>query len=141
MSGILTSNKFWEVVVAEKLNHKVNSEQGGREGAHDASDENGSWYEYKVGISTSWNFQDISDAVLNKYEELNAVVCAQVDKQTIGVKQLIEIAPDLLIPHLKKKLKSKERDYKSKGKTLRRKAISVTKNELIALGGKLKSIS
>ena len=39
-NNVLTSNKFWEVVIAVELNHNVNSEQGGRGGAHDAYDQN-----------------------------------------------------------------------------------------------------
>ena len=58
--NLLTSNKFWELLVALNLNHTVNSEQGGREGAHDATDKFGNTYEYKVSKNYSWNFQDIS---------------------------------------------------------------------------------
>ena len=36
---------------------------------HDAEDDAGNLYEYKISKSYSWNFQDISDAVLKKYED------------------------------------------------------------------------
>ena len=53
---VLTSNKFWEVLTALILGHKVLSEQSG----HDALDNDGNFYEYKVAKNSSWNFQDIS---------------------------------------------------------------------------------
>ena len=41
VKNLLTSNKIWEQIVAIKLNHNINSEQGGRAGSHDAFDEKG----------------------------------------------------------------------------------------------------
>ena len=58
-TGILTSNKFWEVLVALRLGHKVQSEQA----KHDATDTFGNTYEYKVAKGSSWSFQDISKEV------------------------------------------------------------------------------
>ena len=60
----LTSNKFWEIFIANHLGHQVNSEQGGRRGAHDAYNDKGESFEYKVSKNHSWNFQDISEDVL-----------------------------------------------------------------------------
>ena len=76
----LTSNKFWEIFIANHLGHKVNSEQGGRRGPHDAYNDRGESFEYKVSKNHSWNFQDISEDVLNKYYDDKAIILAVVDK-------------------------------------------------------------
>lgn len=134
VKNILTSSKFWEVLVALELGHSVNSEQGGRKGAHDASDVNGNWYEYKISKSTSWNFQDISPNVLKKYDELTKFVLATVDKKNIKVSYIWSIDKDLLIPYLKDKLRRKQESYASRGKELRRLQITLGKREIVELG-------
>lgn len=63
VDGILTSNKLWELLVAYELNHNVNSEQR----KHDAYDEWGRTYEYKVSSDPRWTFQDITQNVLDGY--------------------------------------------------------------------------
>ena len=88
IKNLLTSNKFWELIVALELDHSVNPEQGGREGAHDAYDAEGNPYEYKVSKTTSWNFQDISENVLNKYYNDKSIILAVVDKQEIELKEI-----------------------------------------------------
>ena len=134
VSDILTSNKFWEVVVANELGHQVNSEQGGRAGAHDASDSEGNWYEYKVVVNQSWNFQDISEAVLEKYFETKAVICARVNKQTLTVDSIYSISPQTLVPELRIRLNIKSQKAKEAGKEIRRNAITLSKSSLLALG-------
>ncbi len=136
VSDILTSNKFWEVVVANKLGHQVNSEQGGRAGAHDAFDADGNWYEYKVVVSQSWNFQDISEAVLEKYYETKAVICARVNKQELEVLDVFSIEPEILVPALREMLKEKADRAAANKKEIRRSAISIGKTALLRLGAK-----
>ncbi|TAL76498.1 MAG: hypothetical protein EPN88_02970, partial [Bacteroidetes bacterium] len=85
-TGILTSNKFWEVLVALQLGHKVQSEQT----KYDAIDISGNTYEYKVAKSSTWSFQDISKAVLTKYISDKSIILAIVDKNTFAVKKVYE---------------------------------------------------
>jgi hypothetical protein len=135
--GVITSNKIWEVVVAAKLNHKVNGEQGGRAGAHDASDEKGRWYEYKVAKGDTWSFQDISDAVLEKYYETEAIICATVDKTSFGVVRIITISPEKLVPFLRKRRDEKKSRLMKTGVEMRRNQISLGKRVLLDIGGEL----
>ncbi len=108
VTHILTSNKIWEVLVAVELNHNVNSEQGGRAGAHDAFDNKGNEYEYKVSKSFAWNFQDISDNVLRKYKSDKAVILAVVDKTKIKVKVIFTASPHKVVNRLKKNYQRKK---------------------------------
>ena len=135
--GVITSNKIWEVVVAAQLGHKVNGEQGGRAGAHDASDPDGKWYEYKVAKATTWNFQDISDAVLLKYYETAEIICATVDKTNFLVQKIYSITPELLVPVLRTLRDAKSAKLEKEGKEMRRNQISLSKKALISAGAKL----
>ena len=137
--GVITSNKIWEVVVASKLNHKVNGEQGGRAGAHDASDEKGRWYEYKVAKGNTWSFQDISDAVLDKYYETESIICATVDKTSFAVVSVIAISPEKLVPFLRKRRDEKKSRLEETGVEMRRNQISLGKRVLMDIGGELVS--
>ena len=134
---MITSNKIWEVVVAAQLGHKVNGEQGGRAGAHDASDPDGKWYEYKVAKATTWNFQDISDAVLLKYYETAEIICATVDKTNFLVQKIYSITPELLVPVLRTLRDAKSAKLEKEGKEMRRNQISLSKKALISAGAKL----
>lgn len=61
--NILTSNKFWELLIALQMKHKVLSEQK----AFDAVDAQGNFYEYKAAQKESWAFEDITKKVLEIY--------------------------------------------------------------------------
>ena len=128
--NILTSNKFWELLVALELNHTVNSEQGGREGAHDAFDKFGKTYEYKVSKNHSWNFQDISENVLNKYYNDEAIILAVVDKTNIKVTNIYTTSPSLVVPRLKEKLNLKIKKKDLAGEKIRRLQASLNKSDL-----------
>ena len=134
VDNILTSNKFWEVVVANELGHQVNSEQGGRAGAHDASDGHGNWFEYKVVVTNTWNFQDISEPVLEKYYETKSVICATVNKQELSVTEILSISPQALVPELRRQLKIKAERAAANRKEVRRVAVSLGRTALIKLG-------
>lgn len=123
---ILTSNKFWEMLVSLKLKHQVLSEQSG----HDAKDNKGNYYEYKVAKDYSWNFQDISNAVLNKYLQDKGIILAVVDKEKIKVLKIYEALPGKVIKLLRKKLKEKKARFRAKGKIIRRLQVSLSKNDL-----------
>lgn len=130
VKNLLTSNKFWELIVSLELDHTVNPEQGGREGAHDAYDAEGNAYEYKVSKTSSWNFQDISENVLNKYYNDKAIILAIVDKQEIEVREIYSADPKYVVPLLRKKLQDKIDRYLAKGTSIRRLQVSLSKSDL-----------
>jgi hypothetical protein len=130
VKNILTSNKVWEVLVSVKLSHAVNPEQGGRLGAHDAVDQKGNTYEYKVSKASSWQFQDISDRVLEKYKNDKAIILATVDKQKLVVKNIYEAEPVKVINLLKQRRDDKEKRYMAEGREVRRLQISLSKSDL-----------
>ena len=130
---ILTSNKLYELLVALKLNHFVNPEQGGREGAHDAIDKDMNTYEYKVYKSRTWNFQDISDAVLNKYYYDKKIILAVVDKTDLKVKEIYAVSPKDAVPKLKEKLQKKIDNLFEKGGILRRRQVSLSFADIKAM--------
>jgi hypothetical protein len=125
VTQILTSNKFWELLVSLKLNHQVLSEQVG----HDAVDGGGNFYEYKVSKTFSWNFQDISKNVLNKYEKEKAVILAVVDKEKMEVVKIFKANSHQTVKKLKEKLKDKAKRYSRKG-GLRRLQVSLSYGDL-----------
>ena len=136
ISNLLTSNKLWELVVAAALNHNVNSEQGGRAGAHDAFDKDGNLFEYKVAKNYSWNFQDISENVLKKYYADKSIILAVVDKNKLEIKNIFSAPPNKVVPRLKKKLKEKRARFKAKGKALRRLQVSLSRGDLKRISAK-----
>ena len=130
VKNVLTSNKFWEIFVAQSLGHQVNSEQGGRKGAHDAYDKLGNSYEYKISKTFSWNFQDISENVLEKYKEDRQIILGVIDKKNFLVKKIYGADPETTIERLREKLKEKEVRFKKLKKEVRRKQVSLSKRDL-----------
>ena len=126
----LTSNKFWEIFVGNHLEHQVNSEQGGRRGSHDAYNDKGESFEYKVSKNYSWNFQDVSEQVLEKYYDDKAIILAIVDKENFKIKHLYSATPENTVPVIKKKLEDKIHRYSTQKKTIRRLQISLSKGDL-----------
>ncbi|WP_027001115.1 hypothetical protein [Hugenholtzia roseola] len=133
VTNLLTSNKIWEVLVAVELNHNVNSEQGGRAGSHDAFDEFGNVYEYKVSKTYSWQFQDISENVLEKYKDDKEIILAVVDKTKVEVLTIFSAEPDKVVQRLKEKLAEKSQNYAEKNKEIRRLQVSLTKGDLLVI--------
>ncbi|TAE47371.1 MAG: hypothetical protein EAZ06_02330 [Cytophagales bacterium] len=133
VTNLLTSNKIWEVLVAVELNHNVNSEQGGRAGSHDAFDEQGNEYEYKVSKTYSWQFQDISANVLEKYKEDKEIILAVVDKTKVKVLTIFSAEPDKVVERLKEKLEEKAQNYAGKDKEIRRLQVSLSKGNLVVI--------
>ncbi|NMB48550.1 hypothetical protein GYA13_03875 [Candidatus Kuenenbacteria bacterium] len=130
---VLTSNKFWEILVALILGHKVLSEQLG----HDAIDNNGNYFEYKVAKNYSWNFQDISKKVLEKYKTDNKMILAVVDKDNFIIKEIYEADPIRTIRRLKQKLLEKKKRFKERGKNVRRLQASLSAGDLKRIRAKL----
>lgn len=131
---ILTSNKFWEVLVALKLGHKVQSEQA----KHDATDAFGNMYEYKVAkVGSSWSFQDISKEVLKKYMNDKSIILATVDKNEFVVTKIYEADTKKVVRLLKQKLVAKDQRYTTKGKIVRRQQASLSTKDLRDIKAKL----
>ena len=130
VQNVLTSNKFWEVLVSIPLGHQVNGEQGGRAGAHDAHDQLGRNFEYKVSKSTNWQFQDISENVLRKYYQCEEIIMAVVDKENFLVKTIYSAPPSRVVPLLKEKLERKEIAARNKGVEVRRLQVTLSGRDL-----------
>lgn len=119
---ILTSNKLWEILVSVHTGHKILTEQK----KHDAVDNKGGFYEYKVSKAHSWGFEDISEAVLNKFNEEKAIILATIDKRTMSVLKIYSANPTKVIQRLKEKLQEKDERYKKVGKAVRRLQVSLS---------------
>mgnify|MGYP003267566392 CR=1 FL=1 len=109
VDGILTSNKLWEVLVAYELNHNVNSEQR----KHDAYDEWGRTYEYKVSSDPRWTFQDITQNVLDGYLDDEKIVLAVVNKKRFSVERVYFCDPSAIVSILQCKLQDRMNDKKT----------------------------
>lgn len=129
---ILTSNKLWEFLTSIHLDHRVLSEQAG----HDAIDDDGNYYEYKVSITSSWNFQDISEKVLDKYLKDYKIILSIVDKQKFTIKEIYSADSTLVVKRLKEKLIEKRERFEEKGKELRRLQVSLSKGDLKRVNAK-----
>ena len=130
VTKILTSNKLYELLVALKLNHKVNPENGGREGAHDAEDDFGNTYEYKVYKTKNWNFQDISNTVLNKYLQDKKIILALVDKKNLEILEIYSVSPYDAVPILREKIQKKLERATQGGSEIRRLQTTLSYNEI-----------
>lgn len=98
--GILTSNKLWELLVSGELGHRINPEQR----KHDACDQQGRTYEYKVAKKYSWKFQDISENVLESYMQDEKIILAVVDKKAFIVEKIYICDPGAVVTILRNKL-------------------------------------
>lgn len=127
--NLLTSNKIWELIASVYLNHNVNPEQGGLLGAHDAYDKDGNQYEYKISKSKNWTFQDISEAVLEKYKSIKGFILVTKNVETMSIDTIYNCSNSLLYK-IKEKMEMKANRYKVEGRILRRKQISLTKNDI-----------
>lgn len=106
VQGILTSNKLWELLVSRRLRHRINPEQR----KHDANDEEGRTYEYKVSKNSSWQFQDISDNVLQSYLQDEKIILAVVDKKEFIVEKICLCEPEAVVSLLRDKLELLEQN-------------------------------
>lgn len=106
--GILTSNKLWELLVGLELNHHVNSDQK----KHDAIDEFGNTYEYKVSSKARWTFQDISKHVLDSYLSDKFIILAVVNKKEFLVDKIYACSSSEIVSILKYKLLKKLKNNK-----------------------------
>lgn len=130
--GLLTSNKIFELLTAVELNHNMESEQGGRDGAHDAFDADGNVYEYKISKTRAWTFQDISENVLNKYLNDSEIILAVKNPEKLEVIEIYSAKPENTVNRLREKLEEKA----SKGKEIRRIMVSLSKGDLTFIKAK-----
>ena len=128
--NILTSNKIWEILLGIRLNHNVITEQT----QFDATDSKGNLYEYKISKSYSFNFQDISKNVLNKFLKVKSIIMAVVDKEKLIITDIYEAEPKKVIKRLEEKLEEKRLRHERKGKKLRRLQVSLSKGDLAIVG-------
>jgi hypothetical protein len=132
-TGLLTSNKIFELLTAVTLGHNMESEQGGRAGAHDAYDRDGNLYEYKISKAFSWNFQDISDKVLEKYLSDKAIMLVIKNPELLEIIDIYYARPNITVDRLRKKLDEKRQ--RTNGK-LRRLQVSLSKGDLEKISAK-----
>lgn len=128
--GILTSNKFWEILIGIELGHQVLSEQT----KYDAIDQNNDYYEYKVSKTLSFNFEDISENVLNKFASVKKIILAVVNKEKLEIAEMYEAEPLRVIKRLREKLEEKQERYTAMGKEIRRLQVSLSKGDLEKVG-------
>ncbi len=129
---ILTSNKIWEVLIALKLGHFVLTKQT----KYDAIDKDGNYYEYKTSRKHSWNFEDITKNVLDKFKNVKSIILATIDKENMEVTEIYEIEPLATIKVLERKLEEKKQRYKKRGKLLRRLQVSLNLTDVRSINGK-----
>ncbi len=132
VSNILTSNKLWELLISLKTGHKIISEQK----KHDAIDNQGNYYEYKVSKSFSWSFEDISPTVIKKFYDEEGIILAKVDKEKMKVLDIFLANPKKMVAVLNRKLKEKEERYKSKNKEVRRLQVTINRKDLSTINAK-----
>lgn len=126
---ILTSNKIWEVLIALKLGHRALTKQT----KYDAVDKDNNYYEYKTSKGHTWNFQDISENVLEKFKNVKKVILATVDKKNLEIVEIYEADPLKVIERLEEKLEEKRRRYEKRG-GLRRLQVSLNMTDLRIIG-------
>lgn len=115
----------------------MESEQGGREGAHDAYDNLGNVYEYKISKTLAWNFQDISDNVLNKYLLDKEIILAVKNPEKLEIIEIYSAEPSKTVDRLKQKLQEKANTKLEKDNTeLRRLQVSLSKGDLEVIQAK-----
>lgn len=127
--NLLTSNKLWELFLANKLGHKINSKQGGSGGKHDAQDSEHQKYEYKISQSTSWTFEDMSDAVIENMLLLDGIYLSQIDKQKFKIKKILLLDTNKTMDYIKRKRDSMIADKLQQGKSINRLNVSISLKE------------
>lgn len=119
-TNLLTSNKLWELFLANKLGHRINSKQGGTGGKHDAEDFNNRKFEYKISQTTSWVFEDISDAVIDNMRLLDGIYVATVDKRYFTARRIFLLDTKKTMDFLAKKRDAMINKKKKENKPIKR---------------------
>lgn len=119
-TNLLTSNKLWELFLANKLGHRINSKQGGTGGKHDAEDFNNRKFEYKISQTTSWVFEDISDAVIDNMRLLDGIYVATVDKRYFTARRIFLLDTKKTMDFLARKRDAMINKKKKENKPIKR---------------------
>lgn len=127
--NLLTSNKLWELFLAYKLGHKINSKQGGLGGKHDAEDSNNRKFEYKISQKTSWTFEDISDTVIENMRLLDGIYIAKIDKREFDIRKILLLDTSKTMDFIKNKKDKMIADRRRKGKSVNRLNVSISLKE------------
>lgn len=138
--NLLTSNKLWELFLAQSLGHSINSKQGGSDGKHDASDNMYQKFEYKISTKSNWTFEDVSDNVIDSARELDGIYVATIDKRKFIIKMTYLLDTNKTLNYIKKKRDTMIEQKTKKNKAIRRLNVSISKKELIEHNLMLKQI-
>ncbi len=129
-TNLLTSNKLWELFLANGLNHKINSKQGGMGGKHDAQDSQNRKYEYKISQSTLWTFEDVSDDVIANMRLLDGIYLSQIDKRKFEIKKILLLDTNKTMNFIKKKRDIMIAEKNKSNILIRRLNVSISLNEV-----------
>lgn len=129
-TNLLTSNKLWELFLANGLNHKINSKQGGSGGKHDAQDSQNRKYEYKISQSTLWTFEDMSDDVIANTRLLDGIYLSQIDKRKFEIKKVLLLDTNKTMDFIKKKRDIMIAEKKKNNILIRRLNVAISLNEV-----------
>lgn len=138
-TNLLTSNKLWELFLSNILGHKINSKQGGIGGKHDAEDNKGQKFEYKISQVSSWIFEDVSDNVIENMRLLDGIYVAKIDKRYFAVNEVLLLDTKNTMDFIKEKRDKMIADKQKNNKAIRRLSVSVSLNEA-KLAGLIKNI-
>lgn len=138
--NLLTSNKLWELFLANKLDHKINSKQGGSGGKHDAQDSELRKYEYKISQKTSWTFEDMSDYVIENMRFLDGIYLSQIDKRKFEIKKILLLDTNKTMDLIKQKRDDIIAEKEKNNEKVRRLNVSVSFGEVDSKGLLIKRI-
>lgn len=132
--NLLTSNKLWELFLANSLGHNINSKQGGVEGKYDAKDSSDLKYEYKISQNTKWIFEDVSDEVISNMRLLDGIYLSQIDKRNFDIIKILSLNVDKTMTYISNKRNKIIMKSEENGTPIRRLNVSLSLKEIKYLG-------
>ena len=125
-TNLLTSNKLWELFLANKLGHRINSKQGGIGGKHDAEDFNNRKFEYKISQTKSWVFEDVSDAVIDNMRLLDGIYVATVNKRYFTTRGIFLLDTKKTMDFITRKRDAMIKKKKKENKPIKRLNVTIS---------------
>ena len=125
-TNLLTSNKLWELFLANKLGHKINSKQGGIGGKHDAEDYVGRKFEYKISQRPTWTFEDVSDAVIANMRLLDGIYVSLINKRQFATKGVFFLDTNKTMGLITRKRDAMIRKKKKENEPVKRLNVSIS---------------